>query len=297
MRESRDVAMTVLSRALPRVCSPLRFLSRFAGTLGVGAACALLVSRSSAETPRSSTSLVWAGRAVCPRGMVALPGGTFKKPYPIPDVPDETVTVHPFCMDLTEVTVDAYAVCVRNGSCTADHPGARTEDGIIFSPDEHCNFGVAGKGNHPMNCVDWDQSVSYCKSVNKRLPTERQWEWAARGGPAGRLYPWGNAAPALQLCGGVKSGGLGTCPVGSTPSGDAIGGIHDLAGNVEEWTSTTLADMMPPNSLGSCGGPTDCRVTCGGSWNDLDAASFRTGFSGDQLPQYRNFFLGFRCVQ
>jgi formylglycine-generating enzyme len=181
--------------------------------------------------------------------MVALPGGTFKKPYPILHVPDENVTVQPFCMDLTEVTVDAYAVCVRNGMCRADHPGARTEDGIIFSPDEHCNFGVARKGNHPMNCVDWAQSVSYCKSVNKRLPTERQWEWAARGGPAGRLYPWGSAPPDFQVCGGVTSGGLSTCPVGSTPSGDAVGGIHDLAGNVEEWTNLVRPDSVDGRTM------------------------------------------------
>jgi formylglycine-generating enzyme required for sulfatase activity len=233
--------------------------------------------------------------------MVALSAGSFKKAYPIPDEPDENVTVRTFCIDLTEVTVGAYAACVREGRCTADHPGARrTEGGGTFSQDARCNYGVAGKSSHPMNCVDWSQAVGYCNAMNKRLPSERESEWAARGGEEGRLYPWGETPPDSQLCWAGNGGRLGTCPVGSFSSGDTKSGIHDLAGNVEEWTSNRSADMLPPNSLElstACGISDDCRVTRGGSWDDLDATSFRAGFSRKYPSTYRNFFLGFRCAK
>jgi formylglycine-generating enzyme required for sulfatase activity len=232
--------------------------------------------------------------------MLALSGGRFKRPYAIPlanDVPDEDVSVDAFCMDVAEVTVDDYAACVRSGRCTADHARLWTEDRKTFAPSEFCNYGVSGKGNHPMNCVDWDQATAYCRARNDRLPTQHQCEWAARGGSEGRVYPWGNTAPETQLCWAAPQGKSGTCQVGSPPNGDAPGGIHDLAGNVEEWTSTRDTDMLPPNMAGGCVGPDGCRVTCGGSWNDLQADTVRARSTGAYPPAYRNFHVGFRCVR
>lgn len=134
------------------------------------------------------------------------------------------MTVQPFALDVTEVTADAYAVCVRAGGCTADG----------LQCDSAATYGVSGKGDHPITCVDWNQATAYCHWAGERLPTEEEWEWAARGQSRGTKYPWGNGEPGSQVC-WMKSG---TCAVGSYPAGDAPGGIHNLAGNVWEWTAS-----------------------------------------------------------
>ncbi len=151
-------------------------------------------------------------------GMTPLPGGTLK----MGDRGD-TVRVAPFAIDLTEATVDAYEACVKSGKCLEPNKGG------------HCNWGVSGKGNHPVNCVDWNQATAYCGVAGKRLPTEEEWEWAARGQEKGTEYPWGNDEPAGKLC---WTRGQGTCAVGGYAQGDAPGAVHDLAGNVLEWTSS-----------------------------------------------------------
>jgi len=183
----------------------------------------------------------------------------------------DTVTVKPFLMDVTEVTADAYAACVRAGGCTAE--------GL------HCNplatYGVNGKGNHPINCVDWNQATAYCQWAGSRLPTEEEWEWMARGQSQGTTYPWGNDAPGSQLC--WNRAKQGTCAVGSYPAGDAPGGIHDLAGNVWEWTASNFDAAA------------SSRVMRGGSFDTADAwgllASYRNGYA----PTVRLYDLGFRC--
>ncbi len=201
--------------------------------------------------------------------MVGLAGGSFT----MGDRHD-TVTVQPFCMDVTEVTADAYGACVRAGGCSAD--------GLACGPA--ATYGVSGKGNHPINCVDWGQSATYCHAQGKRLPTEEEWEWAARGGSEGRTYPWGNGAPDFQLCWSGIQKKDGTCPVGSFPEGDAPGGIHDLAGNVWEWTSNYDAS-----------GP--ARVLRGGGW-DIDVASNMRAADRDRCsPSYRGSNVGFRCAR
>jgi len=192
-------------------------------------------------------------------------------------------TVRPFCLDATEVTVDAYTACVATGRCGADHPSQTTEDGSIFVDAPTCNYGVSGRGQHPMNCVDWGQASTYCNLRGKRLPTEEEWEWAARGGYEARSFPWGSEEPRFQLCwsGPIKIGG--TCRVGDSPAGDAVGGIHDLAGNVWEWTS---------NSTGS-----DARVARGGGWSSLVASNLGASGRTERPSTNRNNDLGFRCAR
>jgi formylglycine-generating enzyme required for sulfatase activity len=213
--------------------------------------------------------------------MASVTGGTFTMGQR-----KDTVTVQPFLTDVTEVTVDAYAACVGAGGCTADHPGQWTTDNMTFLADDKCNYGVAGRGSHPMNCVDWNQAVAYCGWAKKRLPTEEEWEWAARGQSRGTAYPWGNDAPSSlawwnrRACWNRKDG---TCAVGSYPAGDAPGGIHDLAGNVSEWTASNY------DAAGSA------RVFRGGNWENADASILRASFRPGSPAWFRYYTVGFRC--
>jgi formylglycine-generating enzyme len=228
-------------------------------------------------------------------GMATVAGGSFT----MGDRGD-VVTVATFSLDVTEVTVDAYTACAQSGQCTADHPGQqRTRNRMTFTADARCNYGVSGRGNHPMNCVDWGQSATYCHAQGKRLPTEEEWEWAARGGSQGRTYPWGNSAPDFQLCWSGVTKRDGTCPVGSFREGDAPGGIHDLAGNVEEWTSSNV------RSTESYSEAEDARVMAkhpvyrGGDFAlGLNNASvFRAASRYWISPSIRDSSIGFRCAR
>jgi formylglycine-generating enzyme required for sulfatase activity len=212
---------------------------------------------------------------LCRAGMAWVPGGNGRDRKDIPA----------FCMDLTEVTAAAFDACVSDGRCSADHPGWTTGDGNIFAPEPRCNLGVTSRANHPMNCVDWQQSATYCQVQGKRLPTEEEWEWAARGVAEWRKYPWGEEAPKGQLCWSGVEKRDSTCAVGSFPEGDGFGGIHDLAGNVSEWTQTNY----------DASGAT--RVFRGGNWNNDDAFSVRASGRDMTVPRGRFSNLGFRCVQ
>jgi sulfatase modifying factor 1 len=228
--------------------------------------------------------------------MALLPRGTFALAET-----NERLTVEPFALDLTEVTVDAYAKCVSAAACS---PPSMEGD--------RCNWGVTTRGEHPMNCVDWHQANGYCQWAGKRLPTEAEWEWAARGQSRGAEYPWGSDAPDMRgcwtestltfestnrQCAGehfsqpfsygsnqlfVKR--MSTCKVGVFPLGDAPGGIHDLAGNVWEWTSTPFDDSS--------------HVTRGGTSFQDDPAEIRVGVRGheDSSTQHDGG-LGFRCAR
>ena len=159
--------------------------------------------------------------------MALIPAGTFWMGSPegsgqANEHPQHRVSVAAFCMDRTEVTVDAYAACVSSGTCAP-----------ATNYDYYCNANFSDRGNHPINCVDWTQADVYCTSRGGRLPTEEEWEYAARG-TDGRIYPWGSEAPGNQLCWNRLNG---TCEVGAFPAGNSPFGLFDMAGNVWEWTS------------------------------------------------------------
>jgi formylglycine-generating enzyme required for sulfatase activity len=196
--------------------------------------------------------------------MVMLPGGTYTM-----GETRRTVRVEPFLLDVTLVTVDEYQACVRAGKCQAVDGGS--------------------KGNHPVVNVNWHEATAYCEWAGKRLPTEEEWEWAARGAEKGTTYPWGNEEPSNQLCwdgsgNDRKARGFeATSPVGSYPAGDSPQGVKDLAGNVWEWTSSNYEALR--------------RVTRGGGWSNGDtrfvAAANRNGDA--PVKGYNN--LGFRCAR
>lgn len=198
--------------------------------------------------------------ASCPTGMVFVAGGGF---VPAAKPGAGIVRVDSLCVDPSEVTEAAYRACVVSGACSP--PANRT----------FCNYGIPGRDNDAINCVDINHAKTFCASKSKRLPTEEEWEWVARGGPLGYVYPWGNAEPTAgdtpeRLCWQAKTKHdndtawptrpTGTCAVQSFAARD---GIADLAGNVNEWTAT-------PEGAGF--------VFRGGSAFDVpDPATFRAG--------------------
>jgi formylglycine-generating enzyme required for sulfatase activity len=218
-------------------------------------------------------------------GMVRVPAGEFHygcnasvdSQCDDDEKPGKRVTLPAFTIDKTEVTVSAYEACVNAGACTKPNTGT------------YCNWGKSGRGDHPINCVDWNQAKAYCSWAGKRLPTEQEWEKAARG-TDGRKYPWGNqsasCARAVMNDGGTGCGDNKTWPVGSKPSGASPYGAQDMAGNVWEWTS----DWYDSKKKG--------RVLRGGSWYGgawfVRASNrYRRGPSA----RYYNDGYGFRCAQ
>jgi len=212
--------------------------------------------------------------------MVSIPAGSFMMGSNDGDAdekPVHRVSVAGFSMDVTEVTTSAYTACVRAGRCSAASTHMST-----------CNYGHSDKNNHPINCVDWDQATAYCGSVGKRLPTEEEWEYAARG-TDGRKYSWGNEEPTSTRACWHRSEKDGTCSVGSYSSG--VFGPKDMNGNVWEWTSSGSSDDYGKNRTNTA------RVYRGGSWLSEDASYLRSSFRGRDVPSIGGSILGFRCAR
>jgi formylglycine-generating enzyme required for sulfatase activity len=207
----------------------------------------------------------------CPVGMRRVAGGSYRM------AGGESTSVGSFCMDVTEVTVAAYARCVDAGACHAED----------LDCGNAATWRKAGTQQHPVNCVSWFEADAFCRAHGKRLPSEREWEWAARGGRRATSYPWGEAPPASRACwdGDGNSAGkgdrTGTCRVATHPRSASADGLQDLAGNVREWTSTEEGRF---------------RVLRGGSWGDSLPEFLSAGFRGWNAPDERMELIGFRCA-
>lgn len=241
--------------------------------------------------------------ARAPGAMVAVPGGRFRAAQRVGPGADTFVYVRvaPFLLDATEVTVSDYAACVRAGRCTPAGTSVRWE-GISAGERARwsaaCNADRADRADHPVNCVDWAQAEAFCAFAGKRLPTEAEWEWAARGDAAATRYPWGEDAPADRACWSGAGNGAGgarseTCPVATHPRGATPGGLQDLAGDVWEWTSSE--DRVATDSRGRGGTP--ARVARGGGFADAAPERLTAGVRALDLPTARAADLGFRCAR
>ena len=212
----------------------------------------------------------------CTEAMVRIPGGSFAPSFD----DDHHVTVGRYCLDRTEVTVAAYAHCPR---CRAPSAGG------------WCNGPGMGKDDHPQNCVSWNDAVTYCAWLGKRLPTEAEWEFAARGGGTHQLWPWGNApAGSDHACYNRWSvEDRGTCAVGRFPEGSF--GLADMAGNVWEWVADWYGPFAPGDPQAT---PTKGvgRVMRGGAWTSSSFVDIGTSSRAATWPTNRDDYLGFRCA-
>jgi formylglycine-generating enzyme required for sulfatase activity len=204
-----------------------------------------------------------------------------------------TVTLTAFVIDRTEVTVAQYRECVAEEACSVD---GLTEDPL------GCNYSAAGRDQHPVNCVDWKQADTYCRWTGGSLPSEAQWERAARG-TDGRSYPWGSQKPSctLAVMASDKGNGCGkniTWQAGAFPAGESPGGIQDMAGNVREWVADWYAPGRADTSTSDPTGPkagTE-RVVRGGGLGSK-AETLRVDVREHLTPAVRSTDLGFRCVR
>jgi len=272
---------------------------------------------------------VWAA-PVDGMSLVCVPAGNFLMGSTDQDVdaaydekPQHTVYLDAFWLDRTEVTNEQFA---RFVAATGYRTTAEVEGwGYVFDSrgrvemsgaDWRHPFGptsdLSGRSSHPVVQVSWQDAQAYCAWAGRQLPTEAQWQKAARGGD-GRLYPWGNtfdcrlgnfddevSLDPYVVPGGTNCDGYPeTSPVGAFPSGASPYGLLDMAGNVFEWTADWYAELYYSsqatwqNPLGPPGG--DYRVLGGGSWRSV-SWNVRTAFRAANLPEHRLVDRGFRCL-
>ena len=198
------------------------------------------------------------------------------------DHPVHTVALDALWIDRTEVTNAQYTLCVKDGKCEQSF----LADDAAYNGDDY-----------PVVGVSWYDAVTYCKWAGARLPTEAEWEYAARG-LEGNVYPWGDKAPTCELAQYSNCSGR-TGPVGSLPDGASWCGVLDMAGNVWEW----VADWYDEDYYGSSpsqnpAGPSsgEYRVLRGGSWSSLYSV-VRSANRGRLHPDDSWYSFGFRCAR
>ena len=181
-----------------------------------------------------------------------------------------------FYMDVTEVTVGQFKKFLKDTGYEPDEP-IDWEELYKYSPTDE----------HPMIYVSWFDAQAYCEWAGKRLPTEKEWEFAARGGLKNKEFPWGDEESIAREYANFE-GVLGrdqwdetTAPVGSfRPNGY---GLHDMAGNVWEWCGDWYSEDK------------EYRVLRGGSWN-LNSSDLRVANRYGYGPTAADYDVGFRCV-
>lgn len=227
--------------------------------------------------------------------MVFVPAGEFEMGSTgddpcahLDEMPLHTVHLDGYWIDQTPVTNAQYQACVEAGVC---------------APVTTCGWGESGYGDpakedHPVTCVDFYSAQTYCQWIDGELPTEAQWEKAARGTDV-RRYPWGDEFD-LGLCNSGESGLQDTTPVRFySLAGDSPFGVSDMSGNVWEWV-TDWYDLEyygrspKRNPTGPFSG--ERRGLRGGSWYG-DACNARTSYRYYDLSSGRGPGVGFRCVR
>jgi formylglycine-generating enzyme required for sulfatase activity len=222
-----------------------------------------------------------------PSDMVHVPAGEFtmgSDEWRDDEKPAHTVYLDAFYIDETEVTNAQYRACVEAGGC---------------DPLEDTTFYRFGNyAQHPVVSVSWNDADAYCRWAGKRLPTEAEWEKAARG-TDGRTYPWGESVDCdhAQY---AECEPRGDMPVGSKPKGTSPYGALDMAGNVSEWVadwydSGYYSQSPSSNPRGPDSG--ESRVVRGGAWSSK-AVHVRSASRFPLTAEYqRSYSWGFRCAR
>ena len=223
--------------------------------------------------------------------MVLIPQGEFRigsNVGKVDEQPVHQVYLDAFWMDQTEVTNTQYQKCVASGSCTnPSSEGSFTRPRYYASDDQYADF--------PVIHVNWYQATTYCTWAGGRLPTEAQWEAAARG-TDGRTFPMGDHVDkdSANYAGFVGD----TARVGSYPSGSSPYGVLDMAGNVWEWVFDWYGQdfyRRSPNRNPTGPPSGSSRVLRGGSWED-DTDLLRSANRNFNDPHASTTTWGFRCV-
>ena len=219
--------------------------------------------------------------------MLYIPAGDFEMGSEDGDGDEEpihTVYLDAYWMDETEVTNAMYAKCVSAGEC--DQPGGSY-------------YGDSSYTNHPVVHVDWNDAQNYCRWTGGQLPTEAEWEKAARGGLEGKKYPWSNEEPSCQKS--AENGAQFSDCSGETISVGSFSangyGLFDLSGNVWEWVSDWYdsgyyASSPSNNPSGPSSG--NSRVLRGGSWLGYNV-NLRSASRDRYGPTLASGIIGFRC--
>jgi len=225
--------------------------------------------------------------------MVAIPGGTFSmgSVESGAEQPIRRVKINAFSMRKNDVTVGEYeAYCVATGTK------------MPLSPDFNKDW---SKKNHPIVKVSWDDANGYCQWLSQKtgktydLPTEAEWEYAARGGLEGKKYPWGDDWDISKCANSVPPNRLiGTVPVGSYPVNGY--GLHDMAGNIWQWCKDWKADHYEATQVDNPTGPASgvFRVSRGGSWSSVIVGpeDYRVAYRDVMYPSGMDYTRGFRVV-
>jgi formylglycine-generating enzyme required for sulfatase activity len=214
--------------------------------------------------------------------------------------PIHEVTVPDFDMMKTEVAQSQYTTCVDAGVCTP-----QTDVGLA-----NCNWSYSDRGNHPVNCVDWNNVSTFCQWVGGRLPSEAEWEYAARSSGMNYDFPWGNEpatcdyavmdSDILWNSGNEGCGVNSTWEVCSKPDGNTSQGLCDMAGNVEEWVQDWYHDGYdgaPSDGSAWEDPPGNSRVTRGRSWKNGHSSELQTVRRGHTSPALLSSEIGVRCAR
>ena len=216
------------------------------------------------------------------------------------EMPDHPVELDAFWVDRYEVTNQHYQGCVDEGSCTPPFESSS------YTRDEY--YGSADFNSYPVIWVTQNQASEYCLWAGGRLPTEAEWEYAARGSE-NLIFPWGNDfdPQRLNYCDADCAAGVidpsyadgfpETAPVGSFPNGASWCGALDLAGNVREWVADGFHYYSVDPKINPYTPSTGAnRIPRGGGWLDTPD-DVRSTNRGENTPDYTRHKVGFRCAQ
>ena len=222
--------------------------------------------------------------------MMSVPAGTFKMGSETgaeDEKPAHDVALDAFRIDCTEVTNAQYAKCVASGKCQEPSDKSSNTRPSYYDDPKFADY--------PVIWVSWDDANNYCAWAGGQLPTEAQWEYAARGSN-GYAFPWGNDPPNSTLLNYNNPKVGDTTAVGSYPSGASWVGALDLAGTVWEWVQDWYGPYSASPQINPIGPASDGkRVLRGGAWYDV-GAEVRTARRNTGFPDFSYNGFGFRCM-